>query len=298
MRVVVTGATSFIGYEFIKATVAKGWDVVAVIRKDSSKRSILNSLNGINVVELNMDKYMQIGNMVGKCDCFVHFAWNGTRGVERTSVELQAENYQNSVNAIRSIISVGCKRIIIAGSQAEYGPCMGTIEETMPCTPNTQYGIYKYKLYEEAKKICKEYSVSFKEPRFFSLYGPGDFSKTLIMSMIDNMRKNNLCELTECIQLWDFLYISDAIEAVIGLCEKDCLDGAYNLGSGDTRQLKEYVEELKKILHSESALNYGAVPYPKTGMVSICPSITKICKELNWKAKTSFEEGIKNILDN
>lgn len=295
MRVVVTGATSFIGKWFVLSAVKTGWDVVAVVRRNSSKLSELKTISNLEIVELNMDEYTQIGEITGKCDCFVHFAWNGTRGQERNDQIMQEANYENSIEAIRSMIEAGCKRIITAGSQAEYGSCDGVITEETECHPNTQYGIYKLKVFDAVKKLCEENNVSYKEPRFFSLYGPGDYDKTLIMSLISTMKKNEPCALTECIQMWDFLYIDDAIDAVIKLCEQECPDGAYNLGSGDVRILKEYVEEMKEILKSSSQLNYGAISYPETGMVSIFPSVEKIKRETSWKPKVSFREGISHI---
>lgn len=52
------------------------------------------------------------------------------------------------------------------------------------------------------------------EPRFFSLYGPYDFEGTLVMSTLKKLMGNEPCDLTKCIQQWDFLYIDDAIEAL------------------------------------------------------------------------------------
>jgi nucleoside-diphosphate-sugar epimerase len=297
MKIIITGATSFIGERFVKVAVTKEWEVIAVIRKESNKKEHLKLLGVAEIIELNMDEYEHIGDLAGTCDCFIHFAWDGTRGAERANKELQYANYCNSVHAVESVIRAGCKRIITAGSQAEYGFCNGVIEETLQCDPNTQYGIYKFKLYETVKQLCTNNGIAYKEPRFFSLYGPGDYPKTLIMSMIENMRNDRPCELTQCVQKWDFLYIDDAIEAVVGLCEKECPDGAYNLGSGDVRELKDYVEELKCILHSDSVLHYGSIPYPETGMVSICPSIEKIRRELDWRANTSFCDGIRHCLE-
>lgn len=296
MRVVVTGATSFIGKQFVLSAVKIGWDVVAVVRKNSPKLSELKTISNHEIIELNMDEYHQIGEMTGKCDCFVHFAWNGTRGQERNDQIMQEANYENSIAAIRSMIAAGCQRIITAGSQAEYGCCNGVITEETECHPNTQYGIYKLKVFNAVKQLCEERKVSYREPRFFSLYGPGDYNKTLIMSLFSTMKKNEPCNLTQCVQMWDFLHIDDAIDAVIKLCEKDCPDGVYNLGSGDIRTLKEYVEEVKDILNSSSQLIYGAIPYPETGMVSFFPSIEKIKKEVSWKPQVSFRVGIERMI--
>lgn len=296
MKIVVTGATSFIGKAFVDVALEKGWEIVAVVRRNSPKAKAFEGVDNVSVAELNMDEYGKIAEAAGSFDCLAHFAWDGTRGAQRMDKELQQKNYENSVALIKAAIDSGCKRILTAGSQAEYGPQNGVITEQTECKPNTEYGVYKYKLFTTAGELCEKAGVSYKEPRFFSLYGPGDFEKTLIMSMIDNMRNNRRCELTECVQMWDFLYVKDAVRAVAALCELDCEDGAYNLGSGDVRELKAYVEELYSLLNSSSELVYGAVPYPETGMVSITPSVRKTQTLLNWKAEYSFADGIGEII--
>ena len=296
MRIAVTGATSFIGSAFIKAAAAKGHSIAAVVRRSSPKAAELRAMENVTVSELDMEEYDRLGETVGKTDCFVHFAWNGTRGLQRADEALQKSSYENSMAAVRSVIAAGCRKVVTAGSQAEYGNVHDMITEDTECRPNTMYGTYKLRFFTEANELCREKGIKLVEPRFFSLYGPGDFEGTLIMSMIRKMKNNEPCDLTECIQMWDFLYVSDAVEAVLRLCEKDSAEGVYNLGSGDVRQLRDYVEELYSIIGSSSELNYGAVPYPPTGMVSIYPSVAKTKAEAGEYAHTSFSEGIKTMI--
>jgi nucleoside-diphosphate-sugar epimerase len=98
------------------------------------------------------------------------------------------------------------------------------------------------------------------------------------------------------IQKWDFLYITDAIEALLCLAQKPCEDGVYNLGSGISRPLKEYIYEIRDILGSKSDLIFGAVPYPSTGMVSTEPDISKIIDQTGWKPQIPFQKGILEVI--
>lgn len=295
-RIVITGATSFIGKHMVAAALERGWEVVAVVRRRSDKRRNLPENGRLSVVELNLEEYAELGNVTGAADCFVHLAWNGTRGESRTDEKCQQENFANSIAAVKSMINAGCKCIVTAGSQAEYGRCDDMIYEDSQCNPNTAYGICKLRLYRDVMQICSEHGVAYREARFFSLYGPGDYEGTLVMSLLDAMRKDCECNLTECMQLWNFVYVDDAVEAVLQLCEKDCEDGAYNIASEDTRILKEYVEEMRRILNSNSRLRYGAIPYPPNGMVSISPSVEKIKSETGWQPKVTFREGILRMI--
>lgn len=289
MQAVITGATSFIGKKLSEALTERDWDVIRVVRKRQPY------CGETKEVLLDMDEYSRLGSLVGGCDCFIHLAWNGTRGAARMDRELQQLNYEYSVHGIKSMINVGCKCVITAGSQAEYGPHVEQIHENSVCNPNTEYGKSKLKVYNEMARLCEVAGVKYREPRFFSLYGPGDYEGTMIISTLRAMLKNEPCKLTQGIQMWDFLYIDDAIDALCCLCEQDCPNGAYNFGSGDVRQLKDYIMEMAEITNTKSDLKFGAVPYPFTGMVSLWPDVSRLKQELNWRAKTNFADGIRHM---
>lgn len=292
MRIVITGGNSFIGKMLAQRAGTLGWETVLVARPGRRVALPPNT----ELVELDMEGYSRLGSMAGPCDCFVHLAWNGTREESRMDALRQRKNMEDSLYAVQSMLSAGCGRIISAGSQAEYGPCKGQITEESICRPNTEYGKAKLAFYDELAALCTQAGVSYKEPRFFSLYGPGDYPRTMILSILRDMLSHRPCRLTECRQMWDYLYIDDAVEGLIRLCNEPCPDGVYNFGSGDARPLREYVEEMARLTQTNSSLLYGAVPYPPTGMVSIWPDISKLKRELHWKPRVSFREGLQSIV--
>lgn len=294
MKIVITGASSFIGRRLSKRAVEAGWETILVIRPG---HNIPKHPENCQVITLAMEEYEQLGGLTGACDCFVHMAWNGTRGSSRMDRELQNNNEAYSLRAVRSMLKAGCRRVITSGSQAEYGPVSGKIVEDSICVPNTEYGKAKLRLYEKAAKLCGEVGASFKEPRYFSLYGPGDYSGTMVISILSDMLAGRPCMLTQCVQNWDYLYIDDAVEGLFRLCFKECADGAYNFGSGDVRQLKDHVLEMAQLTGTTSELRFGAVPYPETGMVSIWPDISKVTRELDWKPQMAFRDGIRVVIE-
>ena len=289
---VITGANSFIGRKLAKRAEQLGWRTVLVTRRGRDVYSAGNA----RFIELPMEEYDRLGTLAGPCDCFVHLAWNGTRGEARMDAELQRKNVEYSLRGVRSMLSAGCGRILSAGSQAEYGPHTERISEESACRPNTEYGKAKLDFYEKLSALCVRSGTAYKEPRFFSLYGPGDFSGTMILSVLRDMLRNRPCRLSEGRQMWDYLYIDDAVEGVMRLCERQCPDGVYNFGSGDARPLREYVEDMARLTRTQSERLYGAVPYPATGMVSLWPDVTKLRTELLWEPKVSFEKGIEAVL--
>lgn len=291
MKIVITGANSFIGRKLAVKAAEQGWEIILVIRQGRTPPDI-----DAQVLYLDMQDYDRIGTLTGPCDCFVHLAWNGTRGESRMDEVRQMKNAQWSLSAVQSVLREGCGRIILAGSQAEYGPHMGQISEESECRPNTEYGKAKLDLYQKTLLLCKKAGAELVEPRFFSLYGPGDYAGTMTMSILRDMLLGHPCRLTKGIQNWDYLYIDDAIEALTHLCENTYPGGVYNFGSGDVRTLRDYVLEMAEITGSKSQLQFGAIPYPETGAVSLWPNVSKLQHTLGWVPCVSFGEGIRHIL--
>lgn len=297
-RVIVTGATSFIGRHLVRQLLERNWEVYAVIRPESLKRELLPAGGRIHDVELKMENYAALSSEIGgACDAYVSLAWNGTRGQERLDNERQRENFLYSMAALEEAAKLKCKVVISAGSQAEYGPMCTQVNEEETCRPNTAYGEWKLKFYEEGMAFCRKNHMVFKEPRFFSLYGEDDYERTMIMSVLQAMRENRPCRLTKCIQLWNFLHIDDAVDGIIRLLEMESPDGVYNFGSDDTRVLKDFIMEMYRLSGSKSELLFGAVPYPDTGMVNVWPNISRLKKETGWEPRIEFSEGIRRILE-
>lgn len=291
-KMIVTGASSFIGKRLIAAC-QPYWDITAVVRSDPDRLP-----KGIRSIEMKMDSYAALGQLAGYCDCFVHLAWDGTRGQSRMDAARQQADLTSSLSGIRSMLDAGCKKVILAGSQAEYGPHTEKITEQTICRPNTEYGKAKLALYRQAAALCEQAGAVCVEPRFFSLYGPGDEPNTMVISTLHKMIAGEDCPLTQGVQMWDYLHIEDACDALCALCQKeDVPSGVYNFGSGDTRQLKDYITEMAEITHTQSKLLWGAIPYPETGMVSLWPDISRLKRVLKWKPQITFSEGIQSILN-
>ena len=297
-KVIITGANSFIGYRLCQILSQNGYYVYAVIRKDN-KNNIYLSKDNIKLIYCEMKDYGNLDKIVKKTiDVGVALAWNGTRGENRNNIKIQEDNKKYSLKCIEAFSRLGCKKVLTAGSQAEYGPWIKArkITEKDECKPNTEYGKYKLGFYRQAAEFCTMKGITLIEPRFFSLFGDDDSEKTMIVSMIRNMLLNKPCELTQGIQLWDFLYVDDAIDGVYKLIESPSAAGVYNFGSGISRPLKEYVIEMAVITKTKSELKFGVIPYPVTGIVHTNPSIEKLCKDVNWTPLITFYEGIKMVI--
>ncbi len=299
MKVLISGATGMIGAALTNKLTSRGHDVIAVIRPNSAKKQKLNRSVHLSVIECEMNNYALLPDLVNaEIDAVFSGAWNGTRGAERNNKDLQQENYKYSVDFLHSAIHLGCKMFVTAGSQAEYGSTLGTekVNEKTKPHPDSEYGKNKLRFYEYAQEYCQKKKCTLIEPRFFSIFGPDDYPGSLIISTLRKMLNNEDCNLTACTQLWDFLYIDDAVTGLMTLIKNKTAQGVYNFAYGESMPLKSFIETMYQITGSRSVLNYGAIPYPETGCINLNTDVNKL-KSMGWSPKITFPEGIKNILE-
>lgn len=296
-RAVVTGATSFIGVHLVETLLSCHDEVVAILRPDSKSGSQFKERFGerVRIVSMDMSEYDAMHNYVPNCDYFVHLAWDGTRGEARLDSGLQEQNYRASLVALQSAFKMGAKAFVSAGSQAEYGQQSGVVSEDSPSEPYSEYGKNKWRFYQEAESLCNRQGVKLYEPRFFSLYGKGDFPGTMIISTVGKMMRNEECSFTDCQQMWNYLHVRDAVAGVAHLLHTEAPGGIYNFGSQDTRRLRSYIEEMAKLTQTKSMLKFGVIPHNDSGRDGIQPDVGKILAT-GWRPKVSFAEGIYEIM--
>lgn len=297
-RIVVTGATSFIGVHLIQALQKESVEVYAVIRPNSRNQKRLDDFSGLHIISCELKDMDKLENLLPEnIDLFYHLAWEGARKPYRDDEKIQQLNYQAAVQAYQVVKEKNCRKFIGVGSQAEYGTSQGIITEGYPAYPNTQYGKYKLKTYRELEKKGKNDGIAVIWPRIFSVYGKYDYPGTLIMSAMEKMKRDQPIDLTQCVQNWNYIYVKDIGRMLCQMGFEDCEIGIYNFASKDNRPLREYVEELKQILGSHSKLNFGSVRYGAEGIVSFQPSIEKFTQNCPFFTFTDFKNGICEMLE-
>ncbi len=294
-KVVVTGATSFIGIHLIKEWLKKDVDIVAVVRPNSKNVGRIPLTEQIHILECNMTGYDMLVQEIGQADYFYHLAWEGTRVPYRDDETLQKTNYECALKAMHAAQNLKCSFFLGAGSQAEYGSIDGIIDESCPCVPGTAYGKEKLHACGDLMSLAEQKGIKFIWTRIFSLYGEYDYPGTLVMSAVKKMMMWEDISMTAGTQLWDYLHVEDAARAMVLFAIQKSPNGIYNIASGIHKPLREFVILMKEILGSKSRLNFGAIPYGSNAPVNLTPSVDKLKNTLGWYPEITFEEGIKRM---
>lgn len=299
MRVIITGATSFIATEFTKLAVECGNEVYAICRNIEKARERFQDDESLHLIRMEMDEYSDIDKVVNKADVFIHFAWDGTKVTERDNEGLHTKNIKYTLDAMKAAKRAGCSLFVDTGSQAEYGVVTSMISENTVCNPFSEYGKAKLAVYEKGKEYCESIGIKYLHLRIFSVFGGNDHPHTLVMSGLNKMLNNAALSLSECNQRWNFLYLRDAVQQIYRLInsvyvDENFLCDVYNIASNDTRILKDFVFEMKDITKSQSQLQFGEIK--PEHIVSINPDISKTFNRIHFVSNYTFKVAIKKII--
>lgn len=137
--------------------------------------------------------------------------------------------------------------------------------------------------------------MEYVHTRIFSVYGPGDHPWSLVQSCLRTWLAGGEMALGACTQQWNFLYIEDAVSALVHLLTEGA-PGVYNVAGSDTRPLREYIEEMYRLCGSRGSFRYGERPENAEGPADLMPDISKLLSATGWRPKTTFAEGIYELL--
>ena len=311
MEILITGATSIIGAPLVKKLLADGHTVTAVVRPQSTNfNRIINICDTakLNIIFLDLTNVYKLPDLLTNgCDICFHFAWDGAGSENRKRRSIQQKNVVDSFEIFKNVSTMGCKKFIFSGSQAEYGVCKQEIREDTICNPISEYGKAKFDFMNLAKDwLFQEYqhgntTMQYIHTRIFSVYGPEEHKGSLIESCISAFSNDEKIALSPCSQLWNYIYIDDLTQAFISLMETKMSSPfeIYNLAGSrnETMYLYQYVEKLYQIMKCRGSYQLGVRAQNAEGETNLNPDISKIQQHTNWYPKISFVNGIQKILE-
>lgn len=317
MRIVVTGATSFVGASTVREFLLQGHDVTAIVRPSSrtldklmleepkalERRGNAVPAGQLTIVENDLAKAQElVGKISEPCDVFCHFGWGGSGSGARNDGQLQEGNLRAALAAMQAARELGCGRFLFSGSQAEYGLHHTATTEETDCSPRSAYGRAKLAVLQEGSRLCEHLGMEYIHLRIFSAYGPGDHPWTLVESCLTHFLEGAELLLGACTQEWNFVYIDDLAKAVccLALLPSKVLKGipnpVFNLAGDETKPLREFVEEIYTACRGTGPYQFGRRAENAEGAVNLIPDIHKIKRVTGWRPETEFKAGIQECI--
>lgn len=261
MKVMVTGATGFVGRHVVNELLTRGHTVLAIAR-DIERAQKMSWFNRVEFIQCDLQENFKLllapENLPS---VIVHLAWPGLpnyRDFFHISKNLPAD-----LAFLEAAVKAGVPHIIVAGTCLEYGMQYGPLTEDMATDPTTPYGFAKDSLRKALQLLQKEKPFTLQWLRLFYMYGEGQNTNSLLAQLdravdegqaVFNMSKGD--------QLRDFLPIQKVAENFALAIENSHVEGVINCCSGQPVSVFDLVQQRCLEKKSEIRLNRGYYPYP------------------------------------
>jgi len=300
MKVLITGATGFIGSNIAKSLLDLGIELIGTCRTTSKFdkcASFKDNIKWINTDDANWKAEVQAQQV----NLLIHTAWGGIESGDRNNWDLQLKNFYFSKELYDLAINCKFNKVITLGSQAEYGSLNKEVnEETVP-EPNDAYGAVKLLTMHYQRNLFEKHGISWNWIRVFSVFGPGENKAWLIPYIIQKLQAEECVELTKCEQLYNYLYIDDFCTLFNNVVlDKRKNDGVFNICNTNPVVLKDLVTDLATILNRDKTLlQFGAIPYREGQNMLIHGSNTKFMQHfmLQKNPDMNLFNGLKKTIN-
>lgn len=291
---ILTGATGFVGTWLIKTLLEANVDVTVVVR--DKNRVNKDFTDRIHIYESEYYDYGTLEIPEYNYDVFFHLAWDGVASKDKDKLDIQKRNIDMSVNALLLAKRLECKKFIGTGTVAEYAYCEKIMDFSQRQTPNDIYGAMKVSVYNILNVLSRKIGINFIWAVLPSTFGEGRDSDNIITYTITKLLRDEKPLYGDLEQLWDFLYVKEVAKALWMIGERGNRDKVYGIGSGQYRQLKDYIYTIRDIINPELELGIGELPQMSHKAYSSCVGIYDLMKDTNFQVEIGFEQGIQNTI--
>jgi nucleoside-diphosphate-sugar epimerase len=297
MRVLITGASGFIGSQLARLLVRESNEVYALLRTGGDRWRIQELLNELQIVEGDLLQpeggWLEVLKEIRPESCF-HFAWYAEPGVFLSS-PLNLRYLQASLRLAEGLAEAGCKKLTVAGSFSEYDQELGYLSESSAIKPNTQYGAAKAGLYQALSLWAPAAGIELLWPRIFSVYGPMEHEKRFVPAVILAALRGEPTRLSPGEQLRDYLHVADAVAAV-WVAFKAGMSGPVNIGSGKPVAIGALAKQIGEILGRLELIRLGDLPYRAGDPMFVCANTERLRITTEWEAQFSLEDGLRDTI--
>jgi len=276
-KVLVTGATGFIGKYCLPLLEMRGYRVIPISSRDCD----LFDLKAVaSLLSHSRPSHL------------LHLAWITTPGKYWNS-----EDNWRWLDCSRSLFTLfkasGGKRIAAAGSCAEY-EWNGSVcfEEKTPIKPFSLYGKCKNDLHQFLEKL----DISYAWGRIFHLYGPFEPAGKLFSSVILNLLGGSPFHCSSGALIRDYSYVEDVADALVAILDTD-IQGAFNIASGSPLPIRDICQKIGEKIGAQNLLNFGTLPERSNDPEYLAASVQKLFQQTQWRPKFNIDQGIEKTIN-
>lgn len=297
-RVIVTGATGFVGSNLARRLLRDGHEVHLLVRPRHSSWRINDIRDDVQLHEAALEDAEAVAETVGhvRPDWIFHLAAHGAYSSQTDLRQMVQTNLTGTINLVEACLLTGFEAFVNTGSSSEYGFKDHAPLEDESIEPNSHYAVTKASATLFCRYTAQSRALHLPTLRLYSVYGPYEEPTRLIPRLITHGLKGELPPLVNRSVARDYVYIDDVTEAYLlaaaarGELERGAI---YNVGTGIQTSLEEAVETARRVLSIKCEPRWASMPEREWDTNVWVADNRKIKDALGWQPRYSFEQGFR-----
>ena len=300
-KVLVSGATGFVGANLVRRLLKENFNVHILIRESSDIWRLRDIIHEVNDHKVDLRDFKTLTKTISEIqpDYIIHLAIYGGRLGQKDETEILESNLVGTINLINASTNINYKCFINTGSSSEYGIKTKAMLESDICEPTHMYGITK----ASATMYCN-YRASFDNKnigtlRLFSPFGEFEDKGRLVPDLIIGAINNKRVLLANPESVRDYIFIEDVCDIYLKILkEPEKLKGQiFNIGLGKQRSVEYMANIVKDKISEDVILEYNSLPGRISDTEVWLSDNNKIKNVYNWNLKYTVEKGLEKTIE-
>jgi len=299
MRVIVTGASGFIG-RHVLLRAPHDWQITAVYNRRDDLPAFVSGrgLNRVTTFRGDLTSAADIDALAqsvgGPADAVLYLAANGdpAASVERPRWDLES----NTLALVNFLERCPARHVVYVSSGAVYDGLVGAVSPSSAVAPRLPYAISKLASEHYVRFFAERRGTigSYLNVRFFGAYGPYEPLRKIttrwMRAVMDGQRQFTVRGDGE--NLIDFMYVDDAVDGLLTLTAAAGESGTVDFASGQPITVNEVVRTMGRTLGVEIGLSYVG---QSEEYIQFRTVDTAMAERFNVRSKMSFADGVARL---